>query len=94
MIEDKSIKLTRHSLKRLKERVGLPKKACQKHAEKAFADGLTHSDMKGQAKRYIDKLYLEHRNANNIRAYGEFIFLFKNNTLITVLNKPKNIIIN
>ena len=83
------IEVTNHAKKRFKQRVGLPKSACQRHAEKAFYEGLTHTDVKGRMKRFFNKLYLEYRSANNLRLYGEFIYLFKGTRLITVIHFPK-----
>jgi hypothetical protein len=85
------ITVTNHAEKRFKERLGLPKSACQKHAQIAYDEGFKHEDARGKAKRYLDKLFLEHRNANAMRVYGEFVYLFTGETLITVLNLPKSV---
>ena len=88
---DPLVIVTNHAAKRFKQRVGLPKTACQRHAEKAFIDGLRHTDVRGSAKRYLDKLFLEHRTANNMRVYGQFVYLFKGKVLVTVLNLPRSV---
>lgn len=50
----------------------------------AFNKGFKHSDTKGTLKRYIDKLWFEHKFANNIRIYGEDLYFFCDNKLITL----------
>ena len=83
--------VTNHAAKRFKQRVGLPKAACQRHAEKAFSEGFSHAEARGSAKRYLDKLFLEHRKANNLRVYGQFVYLFAGTVLVTVINLPRKI---
>ena len=88
---ENQIIVTNHAEKRFKQRVGLPKKACQKHAERAYNEGIKHVDVKGNAGKYLDRLYLEYRTANQLRVYGEFVYLFNNRTLVTVLKLPQNL---
>jgi len=85
------VKVTNHAQKRFKQRLGLPKTACRKHAQLAYDKGSKHSDAKGKAKRYMDKIFLDHHNANQMRIYGEFIYLFDKTTLITVMAIPHGI---
>ena len=87
-----SVYVTIHAKKRLKQRVGLPKSACQRHAQKAFDNGRCHQDVRGSLKRYLDHLFLSHKTANEIRIYGQFIYLFANTNLMTVLHVPKKFI--
>jgi aryl-alcohol dehydrogenase-like predicted oxidoreductase len=85
------IVLTRHSIKRLKERLGLPKKACQRMAQTAFDKGITFFDTAGAANKYFRRIYDKNRKANNVKVYGKFAYIFSENTLITVLPLPKDI---
>ena len=85
------VSVTNHAAKRFKKRCGFPKKACQSHAQTAYDKGYRHVDAKGRAKRYMDKVFLEHRKANQMRVYGEFIYLFAGTVLITVMNLPKSV---
>lgn len=80
--------LTKHSKDRMKERCGLNKSAQQKAAETALAKGITHSDTSGSLRRYLDGLYLQKKNANNLRIWGDKVFVFHNERLITVLQVP------
>lgn len=50
--------VTQHGKKRLKERAGLNKKAAEKNADKAFQEGIKHSEVSGSLRKYFDGLYL------------------------------------
>lgn len=88
--EDK-IEVSRHAYKRLHERCGLSRKAATRMAEKAFYTGMKHSDTRGQINRWITSLYFNNKNANNIRLYGNFAYIFCNKILVTVLEIPNNL---
>jgi hypothetical protein len=82
------VELTRHSEQRERKRCGVPKKAVARLAEIAFEKGLRHSETKGRLNRYITSLWGKNTMANNIRVYGDKVFIFCDNILITVLNLP------
>lgn len=84
--------ITNHSEKRIKERTGLSKKQSDKLALNALEHGITHREAKGNLKKYLDKLFLSHGKANNMRVYNQKVFLFDRNTLITVINLPTNLV--
>ena len=86
------IHITDHAKKRLKQRLGLPKSAWQRHAQRAFERGLTVWDAKGNAKNYLENLFLLHNSANQICLYGAFAYVFNDGSLITVLHAPKKLI--
>lgn len=88
--EDK-IEVSRHAYERLHERCGLSRKAATSMAEKAFYTGMKHSDTRGQINRWITSLYFNNKNANNIRLYGNFAYIFCNKILVTVLEIPNNL---
>ena len=77
-----------HAYKRIRERCGLPKKAVERSAMLALQKGLTHKESTGSLKRYFDYLFLSHRKGANIRLYGNHIYIFSRNCLITVLPLP------
>lgn len=88
MESGRSVILTNHGRKRLKERLGFPKSACDKMAQLAYDNGFKRDDARGKARRYLSKLLIQ-GEANDLRVYGEFIYVFYDNRLITVLNLPK-----
>lgn len=42
------VNVTKHAYKRMKERCGYSKSTCQRMAEKAFAEGVSHADVSGR----------------------------------------------
>lgn len=80
--------MTEHSIKRTKNRIGLSKKIANKNAQKALERGITHAESKSGLKRFLDKLYLSNGNANNVRVYHHYVYLFRDNRLITIINLP------
>lgn len=83
--------ITDHSERRFKERTGLPKRLVTAKAQDALERGITHADTTGQLRRYIDKLYLSQKTANNVRIYCGSVYIFHYDTLITVLSLPPNL---
>lgn len=86
-----AIVITDHAYERGKERVGLNAKEFDTIVFKAYLSGKKHSDTKGELKKYITALYLQYKNANNTRIYGNHIYLFSNFTLVTVYHLPQNL---
>lgn len=84
----KEVKITKHSVKRTKERVGLSKKLADKNAQKALDFGIKHSEAKGSLRKFMDALYLKYKNSNNTRVYNRKVYLFNNEVLITIINLP------
>lgn len=88
-------KVTNHAKDRMKERLGINISAQQKMADKAYKFGIKHNETSGSLKRFLDREYLSHKEADNMRIYGDFLYLFCNKNLITVIvlpNKYKKVI--
>lgn len=85
------IEISKHAFKRLSERSGLSKKAAYRIAERAFTQGITHSETKGNLNKYVTSLYFNNTKANNIRLYGDKAYIFVGETLVTVLQIPSNL---
>ena len=85
-------KLTSHSKDRMKERCALKKSSQNRIADKAFMYGLKHSELNGSLRKWVDKLYLSHQVSNNTRLYGDKAYLFRGNSLITVIQIPNNLL--
>lgn len=75
---------TTHAYDRAKERLGWKSSVLDKMMLRAFENGVEHKDTKGTLNKYITKLWFEHKKANNVRIYGENIFFFHGNVLITL----------
>jgi hypothetical protein len=85
------MKLTNHSKERADERLGLNVKTFEKLAQKALLEGLTHSQAKGHLHKYLTRLYYQNKTVNNSRIYGEFVYLFSNERLVTVFQLPNSL---
>ena len=81
--------VTKHAMKRTKERLGLPKRVSEKNAEKALLYGIRHKETSGSLHRYIEVLYWKNQAANNIRIYCNSVYIFNDDTLITVFPLPQ-----
>jgi hypothetical protein len=79
------IEVTTHAHKRIKLRCG---KSMDRLAQIAFEKGLMHKDVSGSLRSFIDGLYNYNGTANNIRIYGDKIFIFSGEILITVYTLP------
>ena len=80
--------VTWHAKNRMKQRVGVPKRAVSKQADRAFENGITHKETTGGLRRYLDSIYLKKGIANNIRVWDGRIYLFADSKLITVYTLP------
>ena len=83
--------LTKHGTMRMRQRIGITKKATQRIAERAFEKGLSRNDAKGAVRKWMDETYSTHETGNNMRIYGDKLFIFNNETLITVLQVPSEL---
>ena len=83
--------ITNHAENRLKERCGLSKKARKRNVQKALDDGIRHSECSGKLKKYVDYLFLSYGLGNNIRIYGNHVYIFRNEILITVFALPSRL---
>jgi hypothetical protein len=86
-----AIQVSKHAEMRMKERCGINKRSAQKIAEKAFTNGYTHSQTKGNLRKWVTSLYFNNKSANNIRLYGDKAYIFTDEMLITVLQLPSNL---
>lgn len=77
---------------RLKERCGFNKKSMNRMSDKAYKYGVTHSEVTGSLRKWMDKLYLSYGKSNNTRLYGDKAYLFNDNCLITVIQIPNNLL--
>jgi len=81
--------VTNHAKKRIKQRLGLKKKAIQPMVDKVFETGRQHSEFTGAAKKYLSKLFLTYKKGSNMRVANNHVFIFTGEVLITVFEFPK-----
>ena len=89
--------MSNHATDRMNERCGLNKKSAERLSKLALENGISHSDTSGSLNRYLTKLFFYNKTANNIRIYGEYVYIFCDDILITVMpldNKYKKTVRN
>lgn len=82
------MQVSHHGAQRVRERLGVPKRAVTRMAEKALAEGRQHSDFSGSFRRYLDATFFRYRTASNMRVYAGHLFIFSKDTLITAWLLP------
>ena len=60
-------------------------------AQKAFDNGITHSQTKGRLNKWVTSLYFRNKSANKIRLYGDKAYIFAGKTLVTVIQIPTDL---
>lgn len=82
------VQITNHAKERIGKRCGIPKKAFERSVQKAFDKGLRREECVKELRKYLDYLFLSHKNGNNIKVYGNHAYIFCDTRLITVLTLP------
>lgn len=85
------IKVSKHAEQRMRERCGLNKKSIERIAQKAYNNGIKHESTKGRLNKWITGVYFKNTKANNIRLYGDMLYIFCDNVLVTVFQIPHSI---
>lgn len=83
--------LTNHAEDRAKERCGIGKKSTERMAKIAYEKGIKHNECGGRLRKYITSLYFYNQSANQIRIYGDKVYIFHDEVLITIINLPNNL---
>lgn len=66
---------TNHVIKRIKTRMGVPKRAVMRAMEKAYEQGQRSGDFKGQFRIYLDEIKANDGPANEVIVHNGFVFL-------------------
>lgn len=84
------LSITRHAFQRAKERLGYSQDAFRRIAAMAYCFGLPGDQAKGRLRNYID-MKQSHHPDNIVRLYGENMFVFKDECLVTVYQLPRDL---
>ena len=87
-IHSSGVVLTHHACKRARERFSWNPSTLERMSGRAFELGLKRKNTGGRLKKYLDGLWDNHKEANNLRLYGETLFVFSNHLLITIWHLP------
>ena len=88
------IRVSRHALQRLRERCGLNKKSAERLAQKAYEKGIRHGQTKGNLNKWVTAQHFKNENIDNLIIYGDNLYLFDGEILVTVFRVPNNLLKN
>jgi hypothetical protein len=78
------VKCTDHAYERAKYRFKWKKSTLDRMAHKAYNHGITYYDAKGRLKKWMGYKYSLYKHVNNIRIYGQNVYFFSGNLLVTL----------
>ena len=85
------VELTVHAYERCKERSIGHGETIYNNVQKAYDRGRLPDDFNKEAKKYLSNL-LKGSKGNSVRVYGNFVYIFFNNILITMFPFNQKII--
>jgi hypothetical protein len=80
--------VTDYARHRCRKRLGIPASASERMAAKAKAEGIPRTELSGGIRRYLDSRWVRHGRKNDIRVYGQDVFIFDDNRLVTAWPLP------
>lgn len=87
--EQGTIYISSHAMSRLKERNGWSRKTSLRMLAKVYDDGIRFDAMNGRLARWINRKISNGYPGDEFVVYGEYLYIFNGNTLITVIKTPK-----
>ena len=84
-----TVYISDHAMKRLKERNGWTKKASMRMMKKIHDNGLTPNQVKGKYAAWIRQKAENKAKHEHFLLYGENLYVFSRNTLVTVIPTPR-----
>ncbi|MGN1023311.1 MAG: hypothetical protein ACI4OJ_07435 [Lachnospiraceae bacterium] len=85
-----TIYITEHAMKRMKQRAGWNRNAAVRMTKKAVEKGKSADEVTGRLGAWLRHKALEEEGPGNwwYRVYGNFIFVFADQNLVTVFQRP------
>lgn len=84
--------ITNHARLRAKQRFNWRLESLKRMAIRSIKSGLDVTNANGKIQKYINNLAINHNGrANNVKIYGEQIYLFRDEVLLTVLHLPNEL---
>jgi hypothetical protein len=83
------LRVSGHAAKRIRERLGLPKRAILRAVEKAWREGLDHLKAGGPLRAYLDGLVADDPAYKVLKVHGGAVFIFgADGTVVTCWPLP------
>ncbi len=89
MDDEDTVYITEHAMTRMKERCGWNRKTAVRMMKKVYDNGKRPEEIKGRIGHWVRERMARRDNKEECRLYGEHLFVFKKNVLITVLVIPR-----
>jgi hypothetical protein len=83
------IYISEHAFDRMKERCGLSRKAAFRHIKKVIDNGQDIGEVKGYLAPWARHKELTKKKGERFILYGDFVYVFNYETLVTVIHKPQ-----
>ena len=78
----------KHGESRIRERLGLPKKAVGKRADRAVSEGTPRTEFSGSIRRYLDLLFHNSGGRADIRVHDGYVFIVRDGVVGTMWQLP------
>lgn len=88
--DEETIYISEHALERLKERNNWSKKTSLRMIQKVYDEGLDPKDIHGPISKWIRTREKVKDEGDILKLYGQNLYIFNRQTLITVYPVPKN----
>ena len=85
------LKVSGHAYKRARERIHWNRNALNKMSVLAYTNGLRRYELKGRLKHFINELVEDTEKKPQIRIYGEVLYIFRHQTLVTLYQIPSDL---
>lgn len=83
--------ITAHAEKRIRKRLGIPRKAVERFVKEAHQSGIPAKQFKGRVKKFYDAVSIKYQAGNQSFFYREYVFIAQDNVLITVYPVPRHL---
>jgi hypothetical protein len=83
------MQVSKHAEKRIRKRLGIPRKAIAKFIDEAETRGTPLNQFKGRVKKFYDAISIRHSAGNKTFSYRDYLFIMQDDILITVYEVPK-----
>jgi hypothetical protein len=87
--EKENLYISDHAFKRMKERCGWSKKTALRMVEKIYENGQDISEIKGYLAPWAKQREERQNDKEYSLLYGKFVYVFSENTLVTVVPTPQ-----
>lgn len=80
-----------HAYKRARQRISWNQNALNRMTVLAYTNGLRRYELKGRLKHFVNELQEDAERKPQIRIYGEVLYIFSHQTLVTLYQIPSEL---